>query len=222
MIIQNKLLKFLGYFKEKKADKLFVMKNLNKSDLSEQNKKRILTTLKNMDWLLFFFVALGTFICMEGITWLTHKYVMHGFLWYLHEDHHQPGYNSIFEKNDLFFVCIPYACVFTYFALEYLLKDKTLCQSNIPAITLVMICIISCIVFYDKKYTFTTAFGLLGTLLYTIFLRKNTNKILLSYIAILPFFFMSNGILTGSFLEEPIACGTMTTKTLESVCILSL
>jgi beta-carotene 3-hydroxylase len=40
---------------------------------------------------------------MEGITWLTHKYVMHGFLWYLHEDHHKksPGF---FEKNDAFFL----------------------------------------------------------------------------------------------------------------------
>ena len=41
---------------------------------------------------------------MEAITWLTHKYVMHGFLWFLHEDHHQPNYTSWFEKNDLFFV----------------------------------------------------------------------------------------------------------------------
>jgi beta-carotene 3-hydroxylase len=38
---------------------------------------------------------------MEGITWLTHRFVMHGFLWILHKDHHQvrPG---VFEKNDLF------------------------------------------------------------------------------------------------------------------------
>ena len=40
---------------------------------------------------------------MEGITWLTHRYVMHGFLWYLHEDHHQKG-TGFFEKNDAFFV----------------------------------------------------------------------------------------------------------------------
>jgi beta-carotene 3-hydroxylase len=40
---------------------------------------------------------------MEGITWLTHRYVMHGFLWYLHRDHHQPS-PGIFEKNDLFFL----------------------------------------------------------------------------------------------------------------------
>jgi beta-carotene 3-hydroxylase len=41
---------------------------------------------------------------MEGITWCTHKYVMHGFGWYLHEDHHQPKYANVFEKNDAFFV----------------------------------------------------------------------------------------------------------------------
>ena len=41
---------------------------------------------------------------MEGVTWCTHKYVMHGFGWFLHEDHHQPGYPNVFEKNDAFFV----------------------------------------------------------------------------------------------------------------------
>ena len=41
---------------------------------------------------------------MEVVTWLTHKYVMHGFLWVLHEDHHQPKYPDFFEKNDAFFV----------------------------------------------------------------------------------------------------------------------
>jgi len=40
---------------------------------------------------------------MECVTWLTHKYVMHGFMWYFHEDHHQPKYQGVFEKNDLFF-----------------------------------------------------------------------------------------------------------------------
>ena len=49
-------------------------------------------------------VLIATFVLMEGVTWLTHKYVMHGFLWVLHEDHHQPGYESFFEKNDLFFI----------------------------------------------------------------------------------------------------------------------
>ena len=53
--------------------------------------------------LYYILVLLGTFLIMEGITWCTHRFVMHGFLWYLHRDHHQvePGF---FEKNDAFFV----------------------------------------------------------------------------------------------------------------------
>ena len=51
-----------------------------------------------------FFITLVTFLCMEGVTWLTHKYVMHGFMWYFHEDHHQPKYQNIFERNDVFFI----------------------------------------------------------------------------------------------------------------------
>ncbi len=42
-----------------------------------------------------------TFVFMEFIAWATHKYVMHGFLWYLHEDHHVPS-NKQFQKNDSF------------------------------------------------------------------------------------------------------------------------
>jgi len=56
-----------------------------------------------MNTLIFIGIVLLTFFLMEGITWLTHKYVMHGFLWYLHEDHHQPS-PGFFEKNDAFFL----------------------------------------------------------------------------------------------------------------------
>ena len=56
-----------------------------------------------MQVLFFILIMLGVFFTMEGITWLTHKYVMHGFLWYLHEDHHKKG-PGIFEKNDAFFL----------------------------------------------------------------------------------------------------------------------
>jgi beta-carotene 3-hydroxylase len=53
--------------------------------------------------IFYVFLTLLVFLAMEGITWLTHKYVMHGFLWYLHEDHHQPR-GHLFEKNDAFFL----------------------------------------------------------------------------------------------------------------------
>lgn len=52
---------------------------------------------------MYVLITLATFCVMEGITWLTHRFVMHGFLWYLHEDHHQKG-PGFFEKNDAFFI----------------------------------------------------------------------------------------------------------------------
>ena len=56
-----------------------------------------------MNWIIIIAITLGTFILMEGLTWCIHRYIMHGFLWTLHKDHHQksPG---IFEKNDAFFL----------------------------------------------------------------------------------------------------------------------
>ena len=54
--------------------------------------------------ILFIAITMVTFLLMEAVTWLTHKFVMHGFMWYFHEDHHQPRYESVFERNDVFFI----------------------------------------------------------------------------------------------------------------------
>ena len=52
-------------------------------------------------WILIF---LTTFCIMEFMAWFTHKYVMHGFLWSLHKDHHRKDHDSWFERNDAFFI----------------------------------------------------------------------------------------------------------------------
>lgn len=51
----------------------------------------------------YFLITLLTYVGMEGVTWCTHKFVMHGLMWYFHEDHHNPD-KSFFEKNDTFFL----------------------------------------------------------------------------------------------------------------------
>ena len=53
-------------------------------------------------------VVIGVFILMEGSTWVIHKYVMHGFLWALHRDHHDHSNEGALERNDIFFVI--FAC----------------------------------------------------------------------------------------------------------------
>ncbi len=53
---------------------------------------------------LWIFTVLVTFIFMEFMAWFSHKYIMHGFLWSLHKDHHIKDHKSWFERNDLFFI----------------------------------------------------------------------------------------------------------------------
>ena len=57
-----------------------------------------------MEETLFILVLMLTFIFMEFMAWFSHKYIMHGFLWVLHKDHHKKDHNSWFERNDLFFI----------------------------------------------------------------------------------------------------------------------
>ncbi|OMP31012.1 sterol desaturase family protein [Mangrovimonas sp. DI 80] len=75
-----------------------------------------------MEILLYIAITVLTFSFMELVTWFTHKYVMHGFLWYLHEDHHQPKYPHVFEKNDAFFIifAIPSIALFYFGAIPKL------------------------------------------------------------------------------------------------------
>ena len=57
-----------------------------------------------MTTLLWAIVYLSTFFIMEFVAWFSHKYIMHGFLWVWHKDHHKKEHDSWFERNDLFFV----------------------------------------------------------------------------------------------------------------------
>ena len=49
-------------------------------------------------------VLISTFLFMEFVAWAVHKYVMHGFLWSLHKDHHVVNPKNVFQKNDYFFL----------------------------------------------------------------------------------------------------------------------
>ena len=48
--------------------------------------------------------VVSTFLFMEFVAWAVHKYIMHGFLWSLHKDHHVVNQNNLFQKNDYFFL----------------------------------------------------------------------------------------------------------------------
>src|SRR6478609_4052337 len=54
-----------------------------------------------MHALVWILVAAAGFVAMEGIAWLSHRYVMHGWGWGWHRSHHEPGPGG-FERNDLY------------------------------------------------------------------------------------------------------------------------
>ncbi len=46
-------------------------------------------------------VVLSAFVAMEAVSYLLHRFVMHGRGWRVHADHHSPS-PSGFERNDLY------------------------------------------------------------------------------------------------------------------------
>tara|TARA_B100001113_G_C21039980_1_gene591883 strand:+ start:258 stop:965 length:708 start_codon:yes stop_codon:yes gene_type:complete len=117
--------------------------------------------------------------------------------------------SSIPLEECLFFFCIPYACVFTYFILrEYnlpcILKLKKIRISRMIIILASITCLIVSISNYEKLYTFSTFTLLFFLLLFCIINKIDLRIISFSYIFIIPFFLISNGVLTGSFIDEQV------------------
>ncbi|MDT7933009.1 MAG: sterol desaturase family protein [Sphingomonadaceae bacterium] len=48
-------------------------------------------------------IALATIVAMEGGAYASHRWIMHGPMWFWHESHHRPR-DGAFEKNDWFAV----------------------------------------------------------------------------------------------------------------------
>jgi beta-carotene 3-hydroxylase len=57
--------------------------------------------MRRMQPLAALSIVLATILVMEFVAWSSHKYVMHGFGWNWHRDHHEP-HDRLLEKNDLF------------------------------------------------------------------------------------------------------------------------
>jgi lycopene cyclase domain-containing protein len=105
-----------------------------------------------------------------------------------------------------FFVCVPYACVFTYYSITLFFNFSFLNKmafnfSWILVVTLLVVALFN----LQKLYTSVT-FILLAILLIILYLKRVNylSPFFVSFIIILIPFFISNGILTGSFIKEPV------------------
>lgn len=107
----------------------------------------------------------------------------------------------------LFFICIPFACTFTFFCLEKFFRlDWADAFNNIIVFVIVIICIVISLLHYKKIYTFVTATAVFTTLIYLHFITRVTwiGRATLTYFILMLGFFSVDGILTGTGLEYPI------------------
>ncbi|MHC1778586.1 MAG: lycopene cyclase domain-containing protein [Lentimicrobium sp.] len=107
----------------------------------------------------------------------------------------------------LFFIAIPYACLFTYHSFEYLIKKDTLGPyAKAITATLVLILLIVAIFNPERTYTFVTflAAAVFLTLHLFVFKADYLGRFYVMYFATLIPFFIVNGALTGMFTPEPV------------------
>jgi lycopene cyclase domain-containing protein len=107
----------------------------------------------------------------------------------------------------LFFFCIPFSCVFTYFCFEKFFNLAWTNKLSKYIIWLILsIFILSAIVHHEKKYPFVLSVVGVVTMIYLFYIARVDwlGKATMIYIILLPGFFLVNGILTGSGLESPI------------------
>jgi lycopene cyclase domain-containing protein len=107
----------------------------------------------------------------------------------------------------LFFICIPYACIFSHHSLSFLIKNWEFSEkaTSVFYVSLQCILIITLWYAYDKWYTlinFAYTIILLG-LVYN-YKPHVLAKFLPTFLVILIPFFIVNGILTGSGIEEQV------------------
>lgn len=115
-------------------------------------------------------------------------------------------YNLPLEEV-LFFICIPYACVFIYESLTYLIKKDWLGKfAPYISATLCLFLISTGLANANRSYTCVT-FVITGAFLGSLqWIAKPSflGRFYLSFLVTLLPFFVVNGILTGSFILQPV------------------
>lgn len=124
-----------------------------------------------------------------------------------------PGYLSGVDlinlplEEWLFFIAIPYACLFTYEALKYLVRrDYFGKYITVINISLIFFLLVIAFLNTDRLYTFVTFLltAIFIALQQFVIKGKYLGRFYFSFLLILIQFFIVNGLLTGSFIEGQV------------------
>lgn len=107
----------------------------------------------------------------------------------------------------LFFICIPFASVFTHYTLTKIYPHFQLSELSTKWISRLLIIILSISIVFntDKAYTTVNAICTLSILILTLVLKPQLlRSFYLTFLVVLIPFFIVNGILTGSFIPDEV------------------
>ena len=99
----------------------------------------------------------------------------------------------------LFFVCVPYSCVFIYEVCNaYIKKDPIGTNAKYISIIISLVCLVICILYYNKTYTIINVGISFLLVIFASFIYqfKKLGRFYLAYIVSLIPFLICNGILT--------------------------
>ncbi len=78
------------------------------SSITQQTTSLSMSVLHNLSLILI------TTFAMEIISWILHKYLFHGPLWFIHKTHHDRTLHSTLELNDIF------SLIFTLISIAFI------------------------------------------------------------------------------------------------------
>lgn len=142
-----------------------------------------------------FFILWDVFFTLKGVWGFNSRYLTGINLW------------NLPIEEVLFFITVPFACVFIHECLNRYFPGNFLGKSEL-LLTNILIIIFFVVAFFsfEKAYTFATFFltGLFLVIHRWWFPSEFRERFYFTYLVSLIPFLLVNGVLTGSFTEEPI------------------
>ncbi|TCI84409.1 lycopene cyclase domain-containing protein [Tenacibaculum sp. M341] len=129
-------------------------------------------------------------------------------VWGFNPDYHLPFLLLGMPIEEwLFFFCIPYASIFIHYSLEYFKPNLLIPVKVTKAITLSILLIVLPVLVmnWGKAYTTVNYSFLIGILVLGYFYGiEYLRRFYIAFLIILIPFFIVNGVLTGTGIEEPV------------------
>ncbi|MBT2160833.1 lycopene cyclase domain-containing protein [Zobellia barbeyronii] len=132
----------------------------------------------------------------------------HNGYWFFNPIYNSGIYiNKLPLEEYLFFIVIPYACAFSFYAIQFHFPKFKLNErwTKIVTFLLTVVSVLMSIINRDYTYTFVVLLVLPVILLLSYYFAREVLQYYLAiYLILLIPFFIINGILTGTGIEQPV------------------